>query len=204
MRATGASVPGKTHHVRSTNGAYLKVRINGRRYWALLDTGSEASLVPPVVTEGMILEEARQELRAANDSEITVLGTANLSMRVGDASFPLEGMVVDNVSEVLLGLTWLNEFSESWDFQSGYTVLGGRRHKLYGPPMELESRKVEVATTTTVPAGSDVDLIVRDVKLSPAGLIACDVFTGVRTTVESTARGEGGTVLALAVTSGWL
>ena len=119
------------------------------------------SLVPAEVAAGLALEPAQLELKAANGSEIRVLGTAKLLMRVGDSSFPLECMVVNNVSEILIGLTWLNEFAESWDFRHEVIVLGGSQHKLHGPPKTPKSRKVEVAYTTTVPARSEVNLVAR-------------------------------------------
>ena len=119
------------------------------------------SLVPAEVAAGLALEPAQLELKAANGSEIGVLGTAKLLMRVGNSSFPLECMVVNNVSEILIGLTWLNEFAESWDFRHEVIVLGGSQHKLHGPPKTPKSRKVEVAYTTTVPARSEVNLVAR-------------------------------------------
>ena len=119
------------------------------------------SLVPAEVAAGLTLEPAQQELKAANGSEIRVLGTIKLLMRVGDSSFPLECSVVDNVSEILIGLTWLNEFAESWDFRHEVIVLGGSQHKLHGPPKMPKSRRVELACTTTVPARSEVNLVAR-------------------------------------------
>ena len=70
-------------------------------------------------------------------------------------------MVVNNVSEIFIGLTWLNEFAESWDFRREFIVLGGSQHKLHGPPKTPKSRRVEEACTTTVPARSEVDLVAR-------------------------------------------
>ena len=119
------------------------------------------SLVPAAVAAGLTLEPAQLELKAANGSEIRVLGTVKLLMRVGESSLPLECMVVNNVSEILIGLTWLNEFAESWDFRHEVIVLGGSQHKLHGPPRTLKSRRVEVAGTTTVPARSEVNLVAR-------------------------------------------
>ena len=119
------------------------------------------SLVPAAVAAGLTLEPAQLELKAANGSEIRVLGTVKLLMRVGESSLPLECMVVNNVSEILLGLAWLNEFAESWDFRHEVIVLGGSQHKLHGPPRTLKSRRVEVAGTTTVPARSEVNLVAR-------------------------------------------
>ena len=112
------------------------------------------SLVPAAVAAGLTLEPAQLELKAANGSEIRVLGTVKLLMRVGECSLPLECMVVDNVSEILIGLTWLNEFAESWDFRHEVIVLGGSQHKLHGPPRRLKARRVEVAGDNDNGAGS--------------------------------------------------
>jgi len=60
-------------------------------------------LVLASFAEGLVLEEAQRGLKAANGSDISVLGTVTLSMRLGEMNVPLHCVVVDNVSEVLLG-----------------------------------------------------------------------------------------------------
>ena len=158
------------------------------------------SLVPAGVANGLALEPAQQVLKAANGSEIKVLGTVKLLMRVGDSSFPLECMVVDNVSEVIIGLTWLNEFAESWDFRHEVIVLGGTQHKLHGPPKTPKTRRVEVAHTTTVPARSEVDLAARiifgDLALYEGDWITRSVQMPGRLMVARTlVANQGGTVV---------
>ena len=72
----------QTNHVRGDRGAYLRVKIGRHQHLALLDTGSEVTLVPSnfVSTNQMIPTD--QKLQAANGSEITVLGEAELTIKV--------------------------------------------------------------------------------------------------------------------------
>ena len=118
-------------------------------------------MVPASFAEGLVLGEAQRGLKAANGSDISVLGTVTLSMRLGEMNVPLHCVVVDNVSEVLLGFDWLSEHVESWDLRREEIRVNGGTFPLCGPPRVCRTRRVKVARATTVPARSEVNLVAR-------------------------------------------
>ena len=118
-------------------------------------------MVPASFVEGLVLGEAQRGLKAANGSDISVLGTVTLTMRLGEMNVPLHCVVVDNVSEVLLGFDWLSEHVESWDLRREEIRVNGGTFPLCGPPRVCRTRRVKVARATTVPARSEVNLVAR-------------------------------------------
>ena len=80
--------------------------INGKKCLALFDTGSEISLVPKHFARNTNLKATDEVLHAANGTDIGVLGEIVLEVQLGNDKIPLE-CLVENVSEVLLGLEWL-------------------------------------------------------------------------------------------------
>ena len=78
--------------------------IYGKKFHALLDTGSEISLIPEYVILLEDVKETEQKLHMANGTDIEVLGGVNLRMNIGELEIPLDCVVVRDVSEVLLEL----------------------------------------------------------------------------------------------------
>ena len=78
--------------------------ICGRKCNALLDTGSEFSLILENAVPGEYVKESEQELHAANGTDIEVIGEVNLRVNIVELEIPLDCVVVRDVSEVLLGL----------------------------------------------------------------------------------------------------
>ena len=98
-----------TNHIKGEVGAYLEINIRGRNLHALLDTGSEISLVPQDVVPLATLRKTGQVLQAANGTEIEVLVETDLAMNVADLELPSDGLVVRDVSDVILGLDWMTK-----------------------------------------------------------------------------------------------
>ena len=69
----GATV--KTNrHIKGQSGLYLRLKIGKKWCLAMVDTGSEITLVPRSLVEGAVLETSNQRLQAANGTEIMVKG----------------------------------------------------------------------------------------------------------------------------------
>ena len=81
------------------NGAtYLRARIDGREQDCLLDTGSEVSLLPASVVRREFIRPTRQTLRAANGTEIGVLGQATVPFETRSFTSTVTGLVSDHVA----------------------------------------------------------------------------------------------------------
>lgn len=73
--------------MRSTCGkskrrsVYIKGLIDEKELKFLVDTGSEVNMLPVSMAEGLRIDPVPQMLRAANGSEITVVGQVTTSIR---------------------------------------------------------------------------------------------------------------------------
>ena len=86
--------PVTSNHVRSEKGVYLPLTIGRRKCLALIDTGSETTLVPHSLVQGAQLSPSDQHLQAANGSEIVIEGEASLMVRIRGLTIQMECVVV--------------------------------------------------------------------------------------------------------------
>lgn len=138
-RASGSPDMTSSHRVAGTTTAserrragatYLRATIDGRAQDCLLDTGSEVSLLPASLVRSELLRPTTQTLKAANGTEIGVLGEATLPFKTQFFSSTITGLVSDHVAEIMLGVDWLTQNNAVWDFQGAQVRLGGRDHLL--------------------------------------------------------------------------
>ena len=155
-RVAGATTGSERGKAGST---YLRATIDGRTQDCLLDTGSEVSLLPAPLVRGELLRPTTQTLRAANGTEIGVLGEATLSFKTQFFSSTITGLVSDHIAEVMLGVDWLTQNNVVWDFQGARVRLGGRGHLLYQRRGERKwCRRVILQEDVEIPARSQVDV----------------------------------------------
>ena len=113
-------------HINGQSGLYLRMKIGKKLCYALLDTGSEITLIPRSLVGGAILETSNQHLRAANETEIVVKGETTIIADLGSFRLPLKCLVVEDVSEILIGMDWLLENAAVIDFKNQSMKIGGR------------------------------------------------------------------------------
>ena len=113
------------NHIKGARGAYIQITLERKSHWALLDTGGEVSIVPKSVIKDKNIFPSNQSLRAANGSSIKIIGEAVLPIQIGEKLFPLHCLVAKNVSEVILGLDWLNAHAGIWNFNDKTLSLKG-------------------------------------------------------------------------------
>ena len=114
------------NHIKGARGAYIQITLERKSHWALLDTGGEVSIVPKSVIKDQNIFPSNQSLRAANGSFIKIIGEAVLPIQIGKKLFPLHCLVAKNVSEVILGLDWLNANAGIWNFNDKTLSLKGK------------------------------------------------------------------------------
>ena len=122
------------HHVKLVNGFYLNVRIGGKECRALIDTGSEITLVPYAVVNGVMLKPSDQQLQAANRTTIVVRGEATLPLQVGPLTVSTKCLVVDGVTEILIGMGWLMKNVDCLDFKNRRIGMRGHSFRLVSEP----------------------------------------------------------------------
>ena len=103
-------------------------------------------------------------LRAANGTEIKILGEATLPIVIINHGMTrltstVNGRVSDHVSEGLLGIDWLIESNALWNLQDSSVSLGGYKHKLNARPRGHSCcRRIVVQADTEVPPRSQQNL----------------------------------------------
>jgi len=72
---------------------YLPIQLYGKSTMALIDTGSDVSLVPFSLVRSRDVVESHQTLRAANGTEIEIVGKAKLRCQAADFIFDVPCLV---------------------------------------------------------------------------------------------------------------
>ena len=135
----------------SNNAIYIRGTINGQQQLCLIDTGSEVSLVPSSVIEGLELRSCNRTLMAANGSEIRVLGEVLVSIKIGRGfEIPTTFLVSDQIVETMLGMDWLREHRCRLGFGAGALFVGKRRISLLRGNGSNWCRRVIVAEEVVV------------------------------------------------------
>lgn len=165
--------PGRVRYVEGNSYAYLPVTVHGRSTAALLDSGSEMSLAPASLVRPRDVKGSAQLLRAANGTEIRVLGETQLRCRAGDLTFIVPCLVTEQLSELIFGLEWLDSQQATWRFGERTIQIQGRTFQLQHQPRSGICRRVVVAHDTNVPALSEKDVeifaVLPNLKVNPVG-----------------------------------
>jgi len=103
---------------------YLVTNIDGQRHLALVDSDCELSLAPSNVVGGRVLRPVFQGVFAANGSFIFVQGKTEIKMDLGGYTSTVSVLVSPDVSELMLGITWLTQERVTWDFTTYNLVIG--------------------------------------------------------------------------------
>ena len=168
-RANGYPGVTSSHRVAGTStgsegkkgsATYLRAAVDDRVQDCLLDTGSEVSLLPASLVREELLRPTTQTLRAANGTEIAVLGEATLSFKTQFFTSTVSGIVSDHIAEIMLGVDWLTQNDAVWDFRKGQVCLGGRSHLLCQRRGERRwCRRVVLQENVEIPARSQMDVL---------------------------------------------
>lgn len=155
---------------RDSTAVYLRIRVNGRPVYCLLDTGCEHSVINSRLIAGVPLEATEKRLFAANKTEVPVKGLAKLRLTVHEVVTELRALVSDAVEDVILGVDWLTAYAVQWNFGSDTIWLQGKRIPLSSRPSQSSVRRLYVSESMVVPPGHMADVPVtatlRDLRVS--------------------------------------
>jgi len=113
---------------------FLLAKLGDKHQRCILDSGSEASIVPSSVVAACRLQMTMmtQKLKAANCSEIKVIGETTLELGLDDITvLTAKCLVSEFVDEVILGLNWMRVNKVVCSFHKGQIHLRGRTFVLY-------------------------------------------------------------------------
>ena len=117
-------------HIKGQSGLYLRMKVEKRWCRALLDTGSEITLIPTSWVKSKDWRVSNQQLQAANGTEIVVQGEVTVSTRLRDLIMPTSCLVAEGITEFMIGLDWINLNVDSIDVKNNKIVVRGRTFRL--------------------------------------------------------------------------
>ena len=104
---------------------YIEVRVRDRRHLALVDSGCELSLAPNNMVDVNRLQPTTQRVFAANGTPINVVGETDVHMNVNGKQMSACVLVSPDVSELMLGIRWLEEKRAVWNFRERSLNIDG-------------------------------------------------------------------------------
>ena len=110
---------------------YLPIQIGKRNYKALLDSGSEVTLLPAKAAEGFEMLSSYRVLRAANGTEISVLGSMTVDLKVGNLRLSSVFVISDQIDEAILGMDWMNQHKCLLDCGSNILKIQDQSFELF-------------------------------------------------------------------------
>ena len=120
------------------------------------------SVLPSSLVHKSQVEPTSFTLKAANGTEIAVLGQATVPLVTPWYESTVTGLVTDHVAEVMLGIDWLSDNDADWKFKDSSVYLGGHKHKLHVRAKDQKwCRRVVVQEDTNVPPRSQQNLECR-------------------------------------------
>ena len=105
--ADSHSVPKVPKTESSVNNAgntlFIELKIGKKRCSALLDTGREVTLLPKHIADLTQLNRSSRRLRAANGTEINIIGEWRTTVMMGPLRVGMNFIVSDQIDELLIG-----------------------------------------------------------------------------------------------------
>ena len=143
----------KTKYVNSTGEGplYANLRVNGSMRKCLMDCGSEVSLIPVRMTEGLQRRESSRVLLATNNTPISMLIEVDIDIRVAGRILSTTFLVSDQIDSTILGLDWLSRHSCRIDLEKNNLQVGDKRVQLHRSIQGDFCRRIMVAQDVEIP-----------------------------------------------------
>jgi len=143
----------------SNNAIYVRATVNYRSGNCLIDTGSEVSILPLSYVSNLELKASSRTLRAANGTEIRVLGELMTPLKFWRGfAVTSKFLVSDQVCEIMLGMDWLREHRCRIGFGTGALFVGRKRIQLVKGNGSTWCRRVVVAEEVEIAPRSQCDV----------------------------------------------
>ena len=137
---------------------YIKGNINGHNSYFLVDTGCDTCILPARLANGLLLQERKSILKAANGTTINSEGVVELSFALDDQTFHCFFVVTPDVDEIIIGQSFIRVHKVSWLFDTNTIVIDGRSHLLHINSQPACCRRILMADNVVVPPLSQVTI----------------------------------------------
>ena len=120
------------------------ILIDGEPVDCLLDTGCKITLISNRLVTELPKKAISSLIRAANGTDIEVLGEVELPVRIGNRDVLVRVIASDHVAEMLLGIDWLEGHGAVWDLRQGEIHIQGSVFPLKVDPLVPDEAKKEL------------------------------------------------------------
>ena len=132
------------------------------RHAALLDSGCDLTVVPFTLVAGKEMEKPTvTKLLGVGGIPIPIEGSVELEVKLGDIDLELSAVVSSKVTEVMLGIDWMQKEDVQWQFGSGAVTIRNRQFLLTSRNNALACRRLVVTQDVRVPPRSEVNVATR-------------------------------------------
>ena len=149
---------------------FLPMRVEGKFMSVMLDTGGDMSVMGSRLFPGIKLVPTDKELFAANETKMPVLGEAEVMIVMEGYRRKAKVLVTDAISELILGIDWLDANNAIWCFHRSVIALDGHLYDLKVKQRQLRLNRLYVE--------ENVVLGPRQIKMVPANVVWSDLRSG--------------------------
>ena len=152
MRELGSPNPGLR------KDSYLDVHFRGRTVRALLDSGAERCVVGKKLVSTDKLFKTRERLNTADGTPMPLLGELDICFEVSGEPARARVVVSEVITELILGIDWLQHNRCVWDFGINSSTMNGHKGRLRCRQGEESIRRLVVSHDIEIPARQQVEV----------------------------------------------
>ena len=138
--------------------AYLDVKLGGRKLFALLDSGCEQSVIGRNLIRKVPLEPTDEKLSTADGTDLPLLGETVVHFTVDGFSTSCRVVVTEAITDLILGIEWLQRNQCVWDFGSNSFTIKGHRGRLKCRRTKRALRRILVSDEIVIPGFHTVNV----------------------------------------------
>jgi len=147
---------------------YVRVRLNGTPRRCLLDTGSEASLIPADMVKGCRILPTNQKISAANGTD-TVTGLHDSTCENRQTANRSHGFITEHIDVPYLGIDFLTDYDAKWNFRKREVTIAGVSHPLLSRGSnQAWIRRIVLSDDVTIPPMSQMNVGTKVIFGSPS------------------------------------
>ena len=152
VRELGSPVPSLRQE------AYLDVHFRGRTVRALLDSGAERCVIGRQLVSTDKLFKTKERLNTADGTPIPLLGELDVCFEVSGEPAQARVVVSKVITELILGIDWLQQNRCVWDFGNNSFTMNGHKGRLRRRQERKSIRRLVVSHDIEIPARQQVEV----------------------------------------------
>jgi hypothetical protein len=150
-----------------SDNPYIKILIDDYPVHAMVDSGSQLSLIPYNMICPTDLKPSKQIVIAANGSKISIEGEVLLPCKLGDFEFEVRCLVSKQLDDFILGLSWLKGVGATWDFGARQIWIKDKPYSVDRLPRPTSCRRISISRDKEIPPSTGYKRIRRHLPDNP-------------------------------------